>query len=465
VKKSLKIEGMNTNKDQKLLPVLLTTMFASFMNPFMLSGVNISLPDIQHHFGCSASLLGWIINSFLLINAILLLPVSKMSDTFGRVKFFKIGLYLFTIFTFASALSPNIPVLIVLRIFQGAGAALMQVTGLAIVTSAYPPDKRGVALGLNIGAVYTGLSIGPFIGGLLTQLGGWQMVFLASAPFGIVAILLAHLNLKELKPEKSDVPFDLKGSIVCSLAILSFVYGGGKILTPYGILFFVTGIILFAYFFMLEKKHRSPILNVQLFKTNKLFSYSNMAALINYAATSGVGFLLSLYLQFGKGLSPRDAGLVLVAQPIMMAVSAPLTGRLSDKTRPGILASIGMFLTLAGLISLSFIQKGTPIGMITAVLVVLGLGFGFFSSPNTNAIMGSVDRKDYGMASGTSATMRVFGQTMSMMLVTIFISLMLGKAQISAATVDLFLKSMKICFVIFACFCIPGIWFSLQRNR
>jgi EmrB/QacA subfamily drug resistance transporter len=456
---------MNTTKDLKLWPVLLTTMFASFMNPFMLSGVNISLPDIQQHFGCSATLLGWIINSFLLVNAILLLPVSKMSDTFGRVRFFKIGLYFFTIFTFASALSPTIPILIVLRIFQGAGAALMQVTSLAIVSSAYPPDKRGVALGMNIGAVYTGLSIGPFIGGLLTQWGGWQMVFLASAPFGIIAILLAHLNLKESQPVKSDSPFDLKGSVIFSLAVLSFIYGGGKILTPYGITFFVIGILLFLYFYIIENKHQSPILNVKLFKTNKLFSYSNMAALINYAATSGIGFLLSLYLQFGKGLSPRDAGLVLIAQPIMMAISAPLTGRLSDKTRPGILASIGMFLTLAGLIALSFIQKDTSIGMITAVLVILGLGFGFFSSPNTNAIMGSVDRKDYGIASGTSATMRVFGQTLSMMLVTIFVSMMLGKAQLSAETVELFLKSMKICFVIFACFCIPGIWFSLQRNR
>jgi MFS family permease len=149
----------------------------------------------------------------------------------------------------------------------------------------------------------------------------------------------------------------------------------------------------------------------------------------------------------------------------MMAISAPLTGRLSDKIRPGILASIGMFLTLSGLVAFSFIEKDTSIGAITIVLVILGLGFGFFSSPNTNAIMGSVDRKDYGIASGTSSTMRVFGQTFSMMLVTIFISMMLGKAQLSVETVDLYMTSMKICFAIFAFFCIPGIWFSLQRNR
>jgi MFS family permease len=352
-----------------------------------------------------------------------------------------------------------------MRILQGCGSALMLVTSLAIVTSAYPPNKRGVALGLNIGAVYTGLSLGPFIGGLLTQWGGWKMIFLATVPLGIIAIILSHLTLKSSQGEKSDAPFDLRGSIISSLAILSFIYGGGKIMTPHGIVFFIAGILLFIYFFIIEKKHISPILDVQLFKTNKLFYYSNMASLINYSATSGVGFLLSLYLQFAKGLSPRDAGIVLVAQPIMMAISTPLTGRLSDKIKPGLLASIGMFLTFAGLVLLSFIQKESSLGTITIILVILGLGFGFFSSPNTNAIMGSVDRKHYGMASGTSASMRVFGQTFSMMLVTIFISLMLGKAQLSSETVDLYMKSMKICFVIFAVSCIPGIWFSLQRNR
>ena len=455
----------NHSGTSKLWPVLVTTMFASFMNPFMLSGVNIALPDLQHHFGCGASMLSWIINSFLLANAITLLPVSKIADTYGRVKFFKIGLYVFTLFSLGAALSPTIPILLFMRVLQGAGAALMQVTGLAIVTSAYPPNKRGVALGLNIGAVYTGLSLGPFIGGLLTQLGGWELVFGASVPLGIVAIILTHLSLKETFIEKNKLPFDLKGSIIYFVAILCFIYGGGKILTPYGTILFITGIILFIFFFVTENKSQSPILNVHLFRTNRLFSYSNLAALIHYSATSGIAFLLSLYLQFSKGLSPRDAGLVLVAQPIMMAISAPVSGRLSDKTRPGVLASFGMFLTFIGLVAMSFVQKDTPIEIITGILLLIGVGFGFFSSPNTNAIMGSVEKRDYGIASGTSATMRVFGQTFSMMLATIFISMMLGKKQISAETVGLFLKSMKICFTLFALFCIPGIWFSLQRNR
>ncbi|HNW50175.1 MAG TPA: MFS transporter [Prolixibacteraceae bacterium] len=456
---------MDSKNNQKQWAVLLTTMFASFMNPFMLSGVNISLPNIQHDFECSATLLSWTINSFLLANAIVLLPLSKISDVRGRAKFFKIGLYLFTLFSIGTALSPTITMFIIMRIFQGAGAAMMQVTAMAIVTSAYPPEKRGVALGLNIGAVYTGLSLGPFIGGLLTQYGGWQWVFLASVPLAIIAILLAHLNLSDKKEELIDSSFDWKGSIIYAVAILCLVYGGGKILTLHGTSLFIAGSILFYLFFRFEKKNASPIFNVKLFISNKLFSFSNLAALIHYMATSGTGFLLSLYLQFSKGLSPRDAGLILVAQPIIMAISTPLTGRLSDKTRPGILASIGMFITLAGLFSFTLLTKETPVEMIIGILVMLGLGFGFFSSPNTNAIMGSVEKKDYGIASGTSATMRVFGQTLSMMIATIFISLMLGKQQVSADTIDFYMKSMKICFTLFALLCIPGIWFSLQRNK
>jgi MFS family permease len=456
---------MGLNKEQKLWPVLLTTMFASFMNPFMLSGVNISLPNIQHYYNCSATLLSWTINSFLLANAIILLPLSKISDLQGRAKYFKLGLNIFTLFSIGSAVSPTIGIFIFMRILQGVGAAMMQVTAMAIVSSAYPPNKRGVALGMNIGAVYTGLSLGPFIGGLLTQIGGWQLVFLASVPLAIIAIILSHLNLSDQKEDNVQTPFDWKGTIVYSIAILSLVYGGGKIMKPYGIALFAIGLILFLLFLRFEKKLTSPIFNVRLFISNRLFSFSNMAALIHYLATSGTGFLLSLYLQFAKGLSPRDAGLILVAQPIIMAISTPLTGRLSDKTRPGILASGGMLITLTALLCLSFITKDTPVGYITAILIVLGLGFGLFSSPNTNAIMGSVEKKDYGIASGTSATMRVFGQTFAMMLATIFISLLLGKQQISTDTIDLYMKSLKICFTIFAFLCVPGIWFSLQRNK
>ncbi len=456
---------MDTNKTAKLWPILITAMYASFMNPFMLSAINITLPDIQKHFNCSASTLSWISNAFLIANAIVLLPFSKAADMWGRVKIFEYGLFTFTIFTFLAAFSPNISFLIVMRIFQGIGASFMHVTSLAIVTSVYPPEKRGVALGLNIGAVYAGLSMGPFIGGLLTNIGGWKSVFISVIPLGLFAILLSIFNLRKIHIDRSKGKFDIKGSLIYAIVIFCIVFGGGKILTTEGLLIFIFGIITGVLFFIYESKIETPIFNIRLFKSSRMFAFSNLAALIHYSATFSIGFMLSLYLQFVKGLSPRDAGLILIAQPIVMAVTAPLTGRLSDRIRPGILASSGMLITLAGLFALTFIGDETSMTVIIGILLFIGLGFGLFSSPNTNAIMGSVDKKNYGVATGLTATMRVLGQTLSMMIATIFISLFLGKLQLSHENSDLFLKCMKICFSIFTALCIPGIWFSLQRNN
>ncbi|MCF8362688.1 MAG: MFS transporter [Prolixibacteraceae bacterium] len=229
-------EDKQHHKDKEILrwPILITTMFASFMNPFMLSAVNIGLPDIQEYFGCNATTLSWITNSFLLANAIVLLPMSKASDIWGRVRFFRVGLYIFTITSLLSGLSVNIPMLLTARVIQGAGAALMSVTAIAIITEVYPPEKRGIALGMNIGAVYTGLSLGPFLGGILTEFGGWSVIFLSTVPLGIAAILLSHFNLKKTSQKLQQHPFDYKGSMIYAIAILAFIYGGGNIKTSFG---------------------------------------------------------------------------------------------------------------------------------------------------------------------------------------------------------------------------------------
>lgn len=456
---------MNQSARQQRWPVLLTTMFASFMNPFMLAAVNIALPNIQEAFACNATTLSWVTNSFLLANAIVLLPLSKAADIWGRARFFKLGLLIFTIFTLFSAFSPSIYALLLMRIFQGAGAAMMHVTAVAILTETYPAEKRGVVLGINIAAVYAGLSMGPFIGGLLTQWLGWQGVFYAVAPLGVFSLVLAQLNLPDFHLKKGPAFFDVKGTILYALAIFAFIYGGGQIRHNYGIVLTVSGILLMGLFFRLEKTRINPIFNVGLMKKNRRFAYSNYAALIHYAATFGIGFLLSLYLQFSKGLSPRDAGLILVFQPVVMAISAPFTGKLSDKIEPGKIASLGMILTLASLLGLMFLKTDSSLTYITTMLVILGLGFGLFTSPNTNSIMSAVEKKDYGIASGLNATMRVFGQTLSMMVATLLISFYLGKNPVSPENAGLFLQSMKVYFVVFSAMCIPGIWFSLQRGR
>lgn len=452
--------------DHKILwPILLTTMFASFMNPFMLSAVNISLPDIQNQFSCSAKTLSWVTNSFLLANALVLLPISKAADLWGRVRFFKIGLYMFALFSLLSGLSISVDMLMLMRVFQGAGSALMHVTGIAIITECYPPNKRGFALGMNIGAVYAGLSMGPFIGGLLTQLGGWSLLFFSVVPLALITIVLSHINLRNVVISKNKGVFDLKGSLMYGLAIFLFIYGGAKIDTKTGIVLFAFGIMMMILFFVFEKRNLDPILNVKLLTTNRKFAFSNIAAFIHYSSTFGVGFLMSLYLQYSKGLSPGEAGMVLLAQPLVMVFIAPVTGRLSDKINAGYLASAGLILTFFTLAALSTINENTTITFITIVLALLGFGFGLFTSPNTNSVMGSVEKKDYGIASGINATMRVFGQTISMMMVTIFIAIFLGNQVISAINLGLFLKSMKLYFMVFSILSLAGIWFSMQRDK
>jgi len=212
-------------------------------------------------------------------------------------------------------------------------------------------------------------------------------------------------------------------------------------------------------------KQQHPVLKIELFRNNVVFAFSNLAALINYSATFAVSFLLSLYLQYIKGFSPEKAGLILIAQPVMMAVFSPIAGILSDRIEPLIIASIGMTLTTIGLVMLVFVSNDAGIGYIVFSLIVLGLGFGFFSSPNTNAVMGSVDRKFYGVASGMLGTMRLTGQAFSMGISLLLFALFIGRTQITPENYPLFMKSMKTAFTIMAALCFLGIFASIARGK
>lgn len=452
-------------KQKFLWPILLITMFASFMNPYMMAAVNISLPHIQEQFACSAKTLSWVSNSFLLANAIVLLPVSRAADIWGRVRFFKIGLYIFALFSLLSGLSGNMSILLVMRVLQGIGAALMHVAGVAIITECYPPNKRGYALGLNIGAVYAGLLMGPFFGGIITLIGGWSLVFLSVVPLAVVTIILSHVNLRNVNVAKNHGVFDLKGSFLYAISIFLFIFGGGKIYEIQGVVLFFAGLLMFLFFYIFEKKNRNPILSIQLLTSNRKFTFSNLAAFVHYSSTFGVSFILSLYLQFAKGLCPSQAGTILLAQPLVMVFTAPFTGRLSDKVNPAYLASAGLMVTFVALVGMAFFSLQSSIAYVVALLALLGLGFGLFTSPNTNSVMSAVDKKHYGIASGINATMRVFGQTISMMMVTVFITMLMGNESISTSNINLFLKSARLYFLVFSILSLWGICFSIKRDK
>lgn len=444
---------------------LVVATLSAFVTPFMGSAVHIALPSIEREFGIDAIVLTWIATSYLLAAAISLVPFGRLADIHGRKKIFTYGMVIFTISSFLSAISISAPMLILFRILQGVGSSMVFATGIAILTSVFPPQERGKVLGINVAAVYIGLSLGPFLGGLLTQHFTWRSIFLVTVPLGLISIALVLWKLKGEWAEARGEKFDLPGSLIYGLGIVAIMYGISLLPGLRSLWLIVCGLLSIVVFVTWETKVENPVFDLDLFKTNRVFALSNLAALINYSATFAVAFLLSLYLQHIKGLSPQSAGIVLISQPVVQAIFSPLAGRLSDRVEPRIVASIGMSLTTLGLVLFIFLNENSTLEFVVARLILLGFGFALFASPNTNAIMGSVEKRFYGLASGSVGTMRLLGMMTSMGIATVIFAIFIGRVQITIEYYPMFLKSMKAAFIVFSLLCSGGIFASLVRGR
>ena len=446
-------------------PALLVATLVSFITPFMGSSINIALPSIAKEFSMDAVLLSWVTTSFLLATAVSLIPFGRIADIQGRKRVLKYGTIIYTIASLLSAISPSATALISFRVLQGIGGAMIYCTGVAILTSVFPTGERGKALGISVAATYVGLSLGPPLGGLLTQYFGWRSIFLANVPLGIITIALIFWKLKGEWAEAKGAKFDFTGSIIYGLALIAVMYGLSIMPAISGVWLIVIGISGILIFIKWEMRQESPILNINLFKDNTVFTFSNLTALIHYAATYAVFFFLSLYLQYIKGFNPGYAGIILISQPLAMAVLSPVAGRLSDRLDPRSVASIGMALTTVGLILLIFLNESTSLGFIIAILVLTGTGCAAFSSPNINAVMSSVAKNSYGVASAILATMRQSGQMLSMGITMLILAIYMGRLQITPESYQLFLKSMQTAFIISAVLCFCGIFTSLARGK
>ena len=349
-------------------------------------------------------------------------------------------------------------------LFLGIGGAMVFGTGVAILMSVFPASERGRVLGLTIGAVYVGLSVGPFVGGFLTQHLGWRSIFFINAPLGLTILCLILWKLKDEWAEAAGERLDLVGSAIYCLALVAVMYGFRLLPGVSGLGLLSTGMAGLALFLYWETKAKSPILDWRLFRRNRVFALSNAATFVNYSATYAIGFLISLYLQYIKHLSPQGAGLVMVSQPLMQAIFTPFAGKLSDRVEPQKVASYGMGLTVIGLVLFAFLREGTSLWFVVATMALHGFGFALFSSPNTNAIMGSVDKKFYGVASGIVSTMRLLGNSFSIGTAMLVFSLYIGEAQITAQNHSAFLLSVKLIFIVFALLCLAGVFASLARG-
>jgi len=444
---------------------LLIAVLAGFLTPFDLSAVNIALPTLANEFSMDAVTLSWVATAYLLASAVFLVPFGRIADIHGRKKIFSAGLMVFTFASFAMVFSVSPSMIILFRVVQGIGAALIFGTSVAILTSVTPPRERGKALGIYTTAVYLGLSMGPFLGGFLTTSFGWRSIFLVNVPVGILILAIVRTKLEGEWADARGESFDIPGALLYGLALVCVMFGFSLMPDVSGMVLVAIGTLVLATFLWWEHRTPSPLINLSLFLKNRVFAFSNLAALINYSATFSVTFFLSFYLQYIRGFSPAVAGTILVTQPVVQAVFSSYAGRLSDRIEPGRIASAGMTMTAVGLFLLSLLSADTPLTYLIGTLILLGLGFAFFSSPNTNAIMSSVAKPYYGVASGTLGTMRLVGQMLSMGIAMVIISLFIGRFMITPYVSTQLLMSIRAGFTLFALLCCCGVFFSLVRGK
>lgn len=445
--------------------VLFITMMASFSTPFVLSAINIALPAMAKDLGMTARALPWVSLSFLAASGVLLVPMGKLADIYGRKRVFRLGFAVFTLASLLCALAKTAGWLIFFRFLQGIGSSMVFGTGVAILTSVFPPARLGRAIGLTVASVYAGLCAGPALGGAMTAALGWRSIFYANTLIGLAVLWEIARSMKGEWCDARDDTFDLKGALIYVAAMSLLVVGSAAAATPLGAALCAAGLAGLAVFARHEMRTEHPVLDVRMMAANPRLLFSNLAALINYSATFSLGFLLSLYLQYVKGMGPGKAGLTLLWMPAMMALFSPLAGRLADRRDPGVMASAGMTLCAAGVFFFVFISEGFPVWLISAGLAVTGLGLALFSAPNTTAVMSSVTPRYYSMASSTLSTMRVAGQMISMVAVAVIFTFYLGGTRLSPESAGGLTKSFRAAMLLSAGLCVAGIFASLKRGK
>ncbi|MCK9579713.1 MAG: MFS transporter [Methanoregula sp.] len=444
--------------------ILIVASLSSFLVPYTGSSITVALPAMAAQFNADAVTLGWITSAYIIAAAVFIVPFGRYADIVGRRKIFLAGVLIFTIASLACAFAPTETILIMFRFIQGIGGAMLFATSVAIVTQVYGPGERGAALGITIATVYAGLSLGPFLGGFLTDNFGWPAIFLITIPIGIITIAL---TLREVRHEWADAAgeeFDLFGACIYAVMLFSLVYGMLMLPDMNGLLWITAALGSFILFCWWEKRKKYPLMDMTVFSHNRTFVFSNIAAMINYGATYGVGVLLALYLQYIQGFSASAAGLILVAQPVVQMLFSPVAGRFSDRIEPRIVSTAGMAITMAGLSVFIFLTPSTPLWIIVANLMVMGLGYGLFSSPNTNAIMSSVEKKHLGIASGMVATMRSLGQLLSMAIAMFCFAVFIGPVTITPVVYPALMASVTTAFLVFTLICLIGVAASYVRG-
>ena len=453
---------MEKNQQRAIITVVIIT---AFITTFTGSALNLSVPDIGDQFGVSAGTVGWLITGYTLAVAAFSVPLGRLADITCRKTVLVAGIVIFVVCCAAAVFSVSMVMLLAVRIIQGIGASMIFSTNTAVLISAFPGERRGRVLGYSLASTYVGRSAGPVIGGFLNYNFGWKSIFMLTGLLGAIAFFAAIFKLPGEKSENRGKSPDMSGNILYVIFIVMMMYGLSEIgKGMIYVLITAVGVILGILFIIHESRSEDPIVNVTLFRENKGYAFSNISAMLNYGATFAISYLISIYLQVVMGYSSQTAGLIMIFQPIIMAVLSPVMGRFSDRISPFKMSSVGMAFCAAGTFIFIFIGRETQIFVIIMALVITGLGFSLFSSPNTNAVMSCVDKAEYGVASSILATMRSIGHTLSMVIVTITVTMLIEDMPLADAPAEVLIKVIRISFIVFTLICTAGVFISLKRK-
>ena len=444
--------------EKKNLILLICTVL-SFFTVFAVNAVMVVVPSIANEFHMSNIVQNWIIIIFLLVVAVLSVPAGQISGKYGLKKVTILSIILFIIISIANVMVTSSVQFLACRFILGISLSFINVTSMAMVVSAFKPEERGKALGINITGVYIGLSLSPVLGGILNYNLGWRSVVLFGVPFlfVILAILLTKIDEEWITFE--NISLDIKGSFAYGIGMVLFMYGFTILNTLFGVILTILGIIILIIFGLIELRQPNPVFDIRFFKNRKFLS-SNFASLCAYLATFAVTTILNYHLQYIKGFDSQSAGIILLVAPLCQVVLAPIAGRLSDKYVPQILAAIGMALGTISLFLFSFLSSETPLEFLVISMVLYGVGFGLFSPPNTNVIMSSVPPKDTSVASAAVSTMRTVGQAMSMGILTLIFAFVMGDVPIVEQYYPLLISSCQITCLICVVLCIASVFAS-----
>ncbi len=455
--------------------ILTAVSLGSLMSTLDGSIVNIALPAIQTDFTIDLTTVEWVVVAYLLVVGSLLLPFGRLGEVLTFKRVYMAGFAIFTLASVCCGAAPNAAGLVAFRVVQGIGAAMLMAMGPAIVAHTFHDRERGRALGLNGLSVAIGLSLGPALGGILTQVATWRAIFLINAPIGLLAILWAARVLPA-ETRGKDESFDIKGAALSGVALFALLLAlsDGQEwgwTSPAIVGLFVTFVVLGGAFLLTERSSIQPMVDLALFRIRP-FSAGLASAVVAFAGLFTATFLLPFLLEQGRGFSPIEAGLLLTPVPITMALVAPLSGAASDRFGPRILASAGMAIMVLGFLSLTQLSVDFTLPDLVWRLVLLGVGQGMFMSPNSSAVLGSVPRPRVGTASGTLAQMRVNGQAVGIALSGAIVATRLpvhlaelgGGIPTAAVRSAALAGAIHDAFVVAALVCCVGIVTSLVRG-